>query len=492
LFLLVNAGWHKSKHMDFRTFAPWEHYPKTLSQKEIENPLMVVEDFFSSDSLEGHAKRLKEWRYFVINNKVYTNDRHGPGTLLYLYDLNLKILEAIYLLLMRDQNTFGNEKVPEEQLGQEKEEWRYFPKNLSAKELLYPYKAIKKVFKKISPQQYREYLHEWVHQAFYNRADNESLYASEVITVYENLLKVYSAAWMIFQRDTDRTQLKKDWPKIEQENSSDKVFELRSISPKPTKAEALGLAELQKVILKVLPTVQMIVHLGTHQNPFTYYLLVLIAADDNTPEHHVANKLEDHCKYLSDVHIFVHKAGSAISGISVGQRFWVSVRNKGNIVYQAPGVELPEHGVVTNEVLAFRAKFHWERWGGQGKEFLNGAEFYRSQDNLRLAAFLLHQAVESTLKAIIQAVLGYRIQMHNLSRLLKITMLFTDDLSAVFDLHTEAGTQQFDLLQSAYTKSRYQNEFNPDGKLVFEISKTVKKLIVTAELIYKQYLIEVG
>jgi HEPN domain-containing protein len=488
----VNADRYNKSNMDFRTFAPWEHYPKILTQKEIENPIMVVDDFFSSDSLKGHAKRLKEWRYFVINNEVYANDRHGPGSLLYFYDLNVKILEAMYLLFIRDQNSFGDNTVTEEQLEQEKEEWRYFPKNLSAKELIDPYKAVKKVFKKISPQQYREYLHEWLYHAFYNRAGNESLYANEIITVYENLLSAYSAAWMIFQRDTERTQLKKDWPKVEQEDINEKpAFELRSIFPNPSKAEALGLEELKKVILKAWPSIQMVIHLGIHQNPFTYYLIVLIATDDNTPEHHVSNKLEDHCKYLSDVHIFVHKVSSAISGIKAGQRFWVKIRNKGNIIYQAPGMELLEHEEIKNDVLTARAKFHWERWGVQGKEFLSGAELYRSQDNFALAAFLLHQSVESTLKAIIQAILGYRIQMHNLSRLLKITLLFTDDLSLVFDLETEEGKQKFDLLQRAYTESRYKNEFNPDGKLVFEISKTVKKLITTAEMIYKQYLVEI-
>jgi HEPN domain-containing protein len=473
--------------MNFRTFAPWEHYPKTLNQKEIENPLMVVEDFFSADSLKGHGKRLNEWRYYVINDEVFTSERHGPATLLYFYDLNLKILEALYLLFIQDENSFGADNLTEEQLEKEKEEWRHFPKNLSVKELLDPYKAIKKVFKKISPQQYREYLHEWLHYAFYNRADNEGQYASEIISVYENLLKLYSAAWLIFQRDTEKTMLKKDWPKEPDEDVVNPVFEIREINPNPTKAEELGLEEIKKLILKLFPSVQMIIHLGTHPTPFTYYLLILTGYDEKVSDTEVSNKIEDNCKYLANVYAFVHKAGSAQAGVTAGQRFWVKARHKGIIAYQAIDFELPEHKEITFEVLMERAKLHWERWGVQGKEFFSGAELYRSRDNFRLAAFLLHQSVEGTLKALIQAILGYRVQMHNLSRLLRITLLFTDDLRKVFNLDTAEGEQLFTLLQTSYSQSRYRHEFNPDGKSVLALSKAVKKMITVAEKIYLQY-----
>ena len=80
-----------------------------------------------------------------------------------------------------------------------------------------------------------------------------------------------------------------------------------------------------------------------------------------------------------------------------------------------PALILPEHQEITKEVLLERAKFNWERWGKQGSEFLRGAELYRADNNFRLTAFLLHQSVESVLKAIIQAVIGYRVQIHNLS-----------------------------------------------------------------------------
>jgi HEPN domain-containing protein len=472
------------------TYAPWEHYPKTLRQYEVENPMAVVLDFFSADSVKGHGKRLKEWRYYVVNDEHYDEKRHGPGALLFIYDLNLRILEAMYLLWVHYKNfSYQRKQLTEEQLVNEKEQWAFYPKNLSLAEQLEPYKAVKKVFKKIKPQEYRDQLHEWSHVALYKNTDVESIYAGDVITVYENLKKLYSAAWMICQREGGRPQLKRSGMESLPEKES--PIALRTINPHPTAAEKLVLEEIKDLILKRCLQVEMIVHLGMHRNPFTFYLLVLIGEEEKTPEHQVSNKIEDNCQYLAHVHAIVHKANSAKDALNIGRRFWRAVMNKGFVLYQSNELVLPEHAEITKEVLLERAKFNWDRWGKQGSEFLKGAEFYSANNNFRLAAFLLHQSVESVLKAIIQAVIGYRVQMHNLSRLLRLTLLFADELKAVFELNTVEGAQLYQLLQNAYSQSRYNSSFDPDGDSVSMLSKQVAKLNSVAERVYLQYINDV-
>jgi HEPN domain-containing protein len=473
--------------MYFDNYAPWEHHPKTLSHKEILNPLTVVMDFFSTDSLKGHKRDLKEWRTFVTTGKHFDDERHSPGSLLFTYDLNLKLLEAVYLVWLNYRNNHWNyKKVSGTQLQEEQELWVYFPKNLKLKEQANPYKAVKQVFKKVSPQQYREYLHEWLHFALYNNPADETLMASEVIMVYENLLKLYSAVWLIHQRETEQTKFKKDLVNDQKLDLSQ--LTVKVINPDPTAAEKLALEEIKNLILKKCPQVQMIIHLGTHPEPFTFYLLILIGDEEKTPEHEVGNKIEDNCHYLARVHAIVHKANSAKEALNVGRRFWSTVIEKGFIVYQSPELTLPEHKEITKEILIERAKFNWERWGVQGKEFLKGAELYRADSNFRLAAFLLHQSVESVLKAIIQAILGYRVQMHNLSRLLRLSLLFSNELKNVFDLSTTEGTQIFTLLQNSYSQSRYNSSFDPDEESIRIMAKRVALFHCTAESIYLQFL----
>ena len=395
----------------------------------------------------------------------------------------------MYLLLLNYKNfSYQRKQLTEEQLEEEKEQWEYYPKNLSLKEQLEPYKAVKKVFKKIKPQEYRDQLHEWSHVALYNNADVEALYAGEVITVYENLIKLYSAAWLICQREGGRPQLKRSKLKNGLTETSTEPIALRAINPEPTAAEKLALEEIKNLIEIRCPQVQMIIHLGIHPKPFTFYLLILIGDDEKTPEHEVSNKIEDNCQYLAHVHAIVQKANSAKEALNIGRRFWSTVMQKGFVLYQSPELILPVHQEITKEILLERATFNWDRWGKQGSEFLRGAELYRADSNFRLAAFLLHQSVESVLKAIIQAIIGYRVQMHNLSRLLRLTLLFTDELKEVFELTTTEGAQLYQLLQNAYSQSRYNSSFDPDGDSVRILSKQVTKFNKVAERIYKRYI----
>ncbi len=188
--------------MFFGRYAPWESYPKKLSHFEVVNPLVVITDFFSANLLGGHRKKLKKWLHYAVKDKVYKDKRHGPGSLLFFYDLNVRLLEAAYLLYYNDRIA-KNEKVivSATQLEVERKLWEDFPENLSHKEMHGPYQAFKKVFRKISLQRYRDYLHEWLYAALYIKGGNDELEADEIKLVYKNMRKLYSAVWLIYHRE---------------------------------------------------------------------------------------------------------------------------------------------------------------------------------------------------------------------------------------------------------------------------------------------------
>jgi len=188
--------------MFFGKYAPWENYPKKLRHFEVVNPLVVITDFFSANLLGGHYKKLKNWRRYILKDKVYKDKRHGPGSLLFFYDMNVRLLEAAYLLYYNDRIAKnGKVIVSVAELEVERKLWEDFPENLSHKEMYDPYQAVKKVFRKISLQQYRDYLHEWLYAALYMKGSNDELEAEEIKFVYKNMRKLYSAAWLIYQRE---------------------------------------------------------------------------------------------------------------------------------------------------------------------------------------------------------------------------------------------------------------------------------------------------
>jgi hypothetical protein len=471
-------------------YAPWDHYPKNLRYDEIKNPLGVVVDFFGCAWPKNQKRDLKKWRDCVINEKCFTDKVHGPGTLLFISELNLKLLEAAYLLwLDYEENKDSRLKLLEEQIEEEKVRWVYFPENLSIKELLNPYKVIKKVFKEIPPQKFRDYLKDWLHFALYNTPIDETVIPGEVIMVYENVLKIHSAAWLIHQREANNSLarlVREDAASRSLEKS--KPIELKTIAPNLAAAEKIGLDEILDIILAKVPSVQSVTLLGTHHSPFTYYLLIVVDDKEKTPEHEIANRIEDISRHHTPVITIVHKANVAKQGIEKGKRFWNNIMSEGINIYHYPQLQLPEFQLVAEGEFRRSAAIDWERWGLQGKSFFKGAKFYIAQGDYTLAVFLLHQAAESTLIGLIKAVLGYRMSAHNLSRMLRLTLLFTEELKNVFELNTTEGSQMFNLLQVAYSEAIYKGSFMADEVSVKMLVPKIELFLETAHSVYKQFI----
>jgi hypothetical protein len=112
-----------------------------LNPAEINNPLMVLAEFFHDDWLPGHLERLQSWRKCVLEEGYFKGDKGSPAELLYFQRLNVCLLEAAYLL--KDSDAPLNTPSPE----QEKKVWRYFPVNLKEVELLNPYLVLIRLFK---------------------------------------------------------------------------------------------------------------------------------------------------------------------------------------------------------------------------------------------------------------------------------------------------------------------------------------------------------
>ncbi|WP_157543831.1 hypothetical protein [Mucilaginibacter paludis] len=156
---------------------------------------------FSLDCRESIRKDLKKWRHYVINDEQFKS-RHGAVYLLSVYEETIQLIEAAHLLLASGNSMMflSNENITESQIEQERKDWEFFPHNLSEKEILNPLAVIKRFFKRITLKQYKEYLHEWLRIALSDKAVLETLTAREVIEVYDNLRKLYSATWLIHQR----------------------------------------------------------------------------------------------------------------------------------------------------------------------------------------------------------------------------------------------------------------------------------------------------
>ena len=469
------------------------YYSKHLNRNEIASPIVVIGDFFSADWLPGHLDKLKEWRQFVVEEGFYTGK--SPASLLMTHQLSARLLEAMYLLSKSKAAKKHFRTIHtnfDEQLAQEEREWLHYPVLLSPLERINPYLAISNLFEIYTIEQYLTFLYEWLEAGLSVSTIDDDLDMSDVIYFYENMQKLYEAAWIIHQREI-RPVLKNSAsdknaaafpPQTVIQNhslvSSNCTFNDR-LSPET----ALGLDQLVKFIVSRIPAIQLIICLGTHPSTSTFYLLVVVA-DNQSPEHEIANRIEDSCRQYVNLYVILSKANQFIQGLEEGNRFFTNATVKSKISYQSDEFFVPQLKPIDNEVIIKEIETDWKRWGGQGREFLDSAWYCINEGSNGITLFLLHQAMESTLSAIIRIVLGYRLTVHNLSKLLRLTRLFTDDLAGVFDYSSDEDVRLLGLLQSGYYSGRYKDVFAPANNSVNILADRVSDLYAIAEEIYRQ------
>ena len=408
--------------------------------------------------------------------------RHGSAHLLFIYDENIKLLEACYVLLQEYRNQPWTKKyVTEEVLQSGKNNWRYFPDALSDDDLLEPYLVLKKIFKKTSLPFFREYLKDWTHAALYKHPD-EILTPGEIVTVYEDILKLYAAAFIIHQTESANTILKRRDDPTEQ-ISKEKILPFKTFPFTPDISDVKQVDWLPEIsrLLNSLPTIRSITYLGSHSAPLTLFLLVLIDDNELTSELNLTNKLQRCTSRFKTFHIIVHKISTAINGLNNSIRFWHLALGRGADVFRTK-LELPKAKAVTNDLNSSAKASIWMKWGAIGEVLFRGARACRDDKNFNQALFFLNQATEFMITGLIQLYLGYRPSGHNLRRNIALTLLFTSEIYELFQCNKEDGRERLLLLQSGYLKARYNPDFTIEENLLEGLFGLVGQLIGKAKL----------
>ena len=463
--LLANTGKHKVKIMQASEYNTWASCPINLSPKQITDPLSVFGDFFSDDSLPGHLQRLRDWRDYVLKDDFYRDIKGSPAGLAYFYKLNVCLVEAAFLIET-------NNTVPPfyflRDVGDRKITTTFF---LKEDELRNPALVLKTLFERYNLSWYRDQLWEWLEHGLSVKGAKEFIETIDLVYLYESLQRLYETAWLFcqcagydviqFHDDTDTTiRVECDDPVS--------IYRLSNITS-PAHSEKIK-AVVSKIKHK-LPTVQAIVDLGTSPvHPAKLFLLVLTADEENGTAQSLCCMLEESCNDIADLTVLVHYSSSFLSGLNKGHTFFRSAL-KCPVVYLSGELLLPalyEIRPVTDECVN-----SWERWRKQGENFYAGAEFFIGKKAYDASLFCMHQCAESLLTALIRVGLGYRINNHNLSRLLKLTQLFTNDLANVF---SNEPMELFEILKGAYIDVRYKDNFAADEKAVKSLLPIVRKL----------------
>jgi HEPN domain-containing protein len=466
--------------------------PELLKPEEKTNPLLVLVDFFADDWLPCQLERLKEWRDYVLKDDYFRDPKGSPVGLLIFYKHTVRLIEAVWLL--KDSGNRLKVTRQTDNLPIEQQSWRDYPANLNEAELIDPYLVIRDFFASLSLLQYREELYEWLEHGLSKSGAKEFIETESFIAIYENLQKLFSAAWMIYQRNSDSPFLKYKYRPIfgsadshlrKEINNKVSLYQLENEISSGIIKELI--TKVVSVIRHKVPSVQAVIYLGMAPDyNDKLYLLVLTSNDEKQQAQGLASTIEESCSGSANVMALVHHSSSLFTGVQRNNPFFRKALLC-PVVYLSGDFVLPAAEPFASFIQYEADYFNWSRWYGQGEDFLSGAEFYLKHNAYGAALFSLHQCVECVLVALVRGVAGYHINNHNLSRLLNLTEMFTTDILAAFKFENSEDAELFELLKHAYVNVRYKDNYVVDSKAVERLYTTVSRLLPVIKQVYEEY-----
>lgn len=89
--------------MTLDDYFPWELKPRLLSEEEMEHPVRVIHEFFSTQHLPEARKQLWELLKVVfIGNYARTLNRSERYNLIHFYEQIEKLVEAVHVIAVKN------------------------------------------------------------------------------------------------------------------------------------------------------------------------------------------------------------------------------------------------------------------------------------------------------------------------------------------------------------------------------------------------------
>jgi HEPN domain-containing protein len=163
--------------------------------------------------------------------------------------------------------------------------------------------------------------------------------------------------------------------------------------------------------------------------------------------------------------------------ITEGHYFFSDIKKEGVHLYIKKGkFSLGKAKILTPQQRKTTAEEHFKQWFKSAKGFYRFYEVGIEENNLKGAAFQLHQATERFYSAVTLVFVNYRFRTHDLVRLGRKAVSYNDEFAKAFPRETDEQRKLFNLLKKAYVDARYKPSYRITKKQLEYLSKRVKIL----------------
>ena len=171
--------------------------------------------------------------------------------------------------------------------------------------------------------------------------------------------------------------------------------------------------------------------------------------------------------------------------LAEAQYFYTDVRKEGCFLYNLENFKLARKRKLKPEEEKRIAKDYFDHWLERAESFLRQYQHAMDDDDLKTAAFNLHQAAEHSYKTILLVFTNYNPNEHLLGFLGSMAEKHDSTLKDIFPKETNEEHDRFELLDYAYIGARYDPDYWISREDLEYLSGQVKLLLNLTEKICK-------
>jgi hypothetical protein len=488
-------------------YVPWEHYPKFLLFHEIRDPYRALSDVFWGEP-ERNRLMLEQLKTFAMSDTYYHGGSEGPAKLVQAVSEWVRMIEICYILWL-DRKTPDDwdraEVVEGWALNFAKNNWTYFPDDLSYEEQINPYIVFRRIFSYISLQDLRDFLHHWFYAALRNEALKVEEFEGNMPGLYDDLLKFHSAAYLV-----DQLAIGAVWETLTANNGHQlsytrdgrKVITLmedkedynlfdwmlpRALKRKNRLEKEFKFGEMAEALVKELQFIQHVSYLGAIPYANRVYLLILVDDQVGMTEDKLSDKIQSLSLGKTFIIPLVYKVKDALSEIKTNPRFWEWVTIAGTALYTEKDLIIPAPEYVTLEMHKAVLELCWKQSNKECRSLLKRIETNLKKEDYKSALFFMNKAIETILRGAVELKLGYNRQPTKFVRLQQLSILFTDDYQRILFEGTDGDEELdfFDLFEKGFLNAKKKN-FKADKSLLETAVKKIEQYLSRTEELYNQ------
>jgi len=219
-----------------------------------------------------------------------------------------------------------------------------------------------------------------------------------------------------------------------------------------------------------------------------YDILVIVNKRELVEEYKIWHTAEDRIalRVRQPLNILVHTLEEVNDALVKGQYFFTDIKREGIVLYETNKRELAKAGNLTPEEYKAIAEKNYSQWFDGANGFLKQYSYALKDEELKIAAFLLHQATERLYACLLLVLTNYKPNTHNLKQLNSLAISQDESIAKVFPQDSKVQRRRFQLLKQAYVDARYSEHYKiSQGELVW-LAERVRHLQQLTEMLCQE------